>query len=93
MDSNKAVTATFTQDCYELVVTIVGSGTVTQNPLPGAGDCYLSGTVVGLDPQAAPGWTFTGWSVDLSGSADPESITMDSNKAVTATFTCASATP
>ena len=83
MDSNKTVTATFTQDCYTLTVNTVGSGSVTRTPDL---SCYLSGSVVGLDPQAAAGWTFTGWSGDLSGSSDPENITMDSNKTVTATF-------
>ena len=84
MDSDKAVTATFTQDCYNLVVTIVGSGSVAKAP---DAECYIYDTVVTLTPTAAPGWTFAGWSEDLSGSSDPESITMDSDKAVTATFT------
>jgi uncharacterized repeat protein (TIGR02543 family) len=77
------ITATFTQDCYTLTVNTVGSGSVTRTPDL---SCYLSGSAVGLDPQAAPGWTFTGWSGDLGGSSDPESITMNSNKTVTATF-------
>ena len=71
-------------DVYTLTVNIVGSGSVAKSPDRAS---YISGTVVTLNPQAAAGWTFTGWSVDLSGSADPEDITMDSNKTVTATFT------
>jgi len=89
MNSNKSVTANFTQDCYNLVVTIVGSGSVDQSPLPGAGDCYLSGTNVTLTPTAALGWTFAGWSGVDSGDIStpaPYIITMDSNKAVTANF-------
>jgi len=34
----------------------------------------------------AIGWTFSDWSGDLVSSNNPDSITMDSNKAVTATF-------
>jgi len=33
------------------------------------------------------GWAFTGWSVDASGNDNPLSITMNSSKAITATFT------
>ncbi len=44
------------------------------------------GSIVSLDPVPAAGWHFVGWSGDLSGSDDPASITMDGDKAVTATF-------
>jgi len=93
MDSNKTVTATFTQDCYTLTVNIVGSGTVAKSPEE---TCYLSGTEVELDPEAAPGWTFSGWSGTNSGDlvgTDPATITMNSNKSVTATFTAAIISP
>jgi ABC-type glycerol-3-phosphate transport system substrate-binding protein len=33
------------------------------------------------------GWTFSSWSDDLSGNTNPESMTMDSDHTVTATFT------
>jgi uncharacterized repeat protein (TIGR02543 family) len=48
---------------------------------------YVSGSVVTITPSAASGWTFTGWTGDLSGSANPAQITMTGDKAVTATFT------
>jgi len=87
MNGDKSVTATFTQDCYTLAVNIVGSGTVGQNPLPGTGDCYLSGTSVTLTPTATPGWTFTGWSGTNGSEVTGNSITMNGDKSVTATFT------
>jgi len=74
----------FTIEEYTLTVNTVGSGSVTLVP---PGGTFLPDTDVTLTPVAGPGWTFTGWSGDLSGSADPENITMDSNKTVTATFT------
>ena len=83
MDGNKVVTAHFTQDQYTLTVNVVGNGSVTLNP---SGGTYPSGTVVTLTANADPGWTFSHWSGDLSGSNNPETITMDGNKTVTATF-------
>src|SRR6185503_9460327 len=84
MDGNKNVTATFTQITYTLNVTVVGSGSVAKNPDMAN---YPSGSVVQLTATANAGWVFSGWSGDLSGSNNPENITMDSNKNVTATFT------
>ena len=82
-DSNKNVTATFTQDIYTLTVNTEGNGSVELSPVGGS---YPSGTVVTLTANADSGWTFDGWSGDLSGSTNPETITMDDNKTVTATF-------
>jgi len=71
---------------YRLTVEIdpIGSGSVTLDPL---GPWYDEGTIVTLDPEASGGNSFASWSGDLSGSNDPETITMDSDKSVTAHFT------
>jgi len=84
MDGNKTVTATFTQIQYTLTINIGGSGTVTRNPNQAT---YPAGTSVLLTANAGTGWTFTGWSGDLSGSNNPDTIIMDGDKTVTATFT------
>jgi len=42
--------------------------------------------VVTLTATADAGSVFTGWSGDLTGSVNPETITMSANRAVTATF-------
>jgi uncharacterized repeat protein (TIGR02543 family) len=68
---------------YTLTTATVGNGTVTRLPDKSS---YISGEVVQLTAQADPGWEFDGWSGDLSGSTNPESITMDADKTVTATF-------
>jgi uncharacterized repeat protein (TIGR02543 family) len=81
MDGNKAVTATFTQNEYNLTILVVGEGTVS----PGNGT-HLSGATVSLEAMSADGWTFSEWSGDASGTTNT-TITMDGNKAVTATFT------
>ena len=48
---------------------------------------YAAGTVVTLTATPAAGFQFSGWSGDLSGSANPTTITMSANRTVTATFT------
>lgn len=65
---------------YTLTVTLDGSGSVTKNPDE---TFYPSGTVVSLTAVPADGWVFTGWSGDLSGVANPATVTMDSNKDIT----------
>ena len=47
---------------------------------------YLSGEIVTLTATALPGYIFSGWSGDLSGSTSSSIITMDSNKEITASF-------
>src|SRR5262249_22184824 len=40
-----------------------------------------------LTATPATNWNFAGWSGDATGSANPLTVTMDANKAITATFT------
>jgi hypothetical protein len=86
MNGNKAVTAIFTATPagqYSLItsVNVAGRGTVT----PGAGS-YSSGSQVPVTATAAPGYTFTGFSGDLNGAVNPQSVTMNAAKSVTANF-------
>jgi hypothetical protein len=83
MNGNKSVTAHFTQNQYTLTVTLDGSGSVAKNPSQAT---YSYGTVVQLTATADAGWVFSSWGGDLSGSANPASITMNGNKVVTAHF-------
>jgi uncharacterized repeat protein (TIGR02543 family) len=69
---------------YTLAVTVVGGGSVSKSPDLGT---YSYGTVVTLTATADPGWTFSVWSGDASGSNPVTTVNMTSNKAVTATFT------
>jgi len=82
IDGNKAVTATFTQNAYTLAITTVGSGSVNLNN----SGLYYYGDVVQLTAVPATGWSFSVWSGHLSGSANPTTLVIDGNKAVTATF-------
>jgi uncharacterized repeat protein (TIGR02543 family) len=86
MNSNKSVTATFSQlpvEQYTLTVNINGQGSVALNP---PGGVYNDGTVVTLTATADSGWKFDNWSGDLTGSTNPDTITMNANKTVTANF-------
>lgn len=47
---------------------------------------YTVGTTITLTATPATGYSFTGWSGDLSGMKNPETITMDTDKTVTASF-------
>ncbi len=72
-----------------LTVNIVGRGSVTREP-PGFGSLpyyvFPAGTVVTLTATPDAGWYFSGWSGDLSGAANPAQVTMNADKAITATF-------
>jgi hypothetical protein len=85
MNSNKTVTATFApvSSTFTLTTTVNGSGTITRSPNAGS---YASGTVVTLTATPGSGQQFTGWSGDLTGTANPATLTMNSNKSVTASF-------
>jgi uncharacterized repeat protein (TIGR02543 family) len=71
---------------YTLHTTTVGNGSVTVSP---GESTYVKDAMVLLTAVADPGWTFTGWSGNLSGHTSPTSITMDHDKNVIATFSTA----
>ena len=60
--------------------TTVGNGTVTRTPDQAT---YHYGETVELSATADPGWTFAGFTGDVSGTT----VTMNGNRTVTATFT------
>jgi pectate lyase len=75
---------------FTLTTNVSGSGTVTRNPNAAS---YAAGTVVTLTATPAAGFQFSGWSGDLSGAANPTTITMSANRTVTATFTATNSGP
>lgn len=86
-DSNNSATVTTTIESIQYELTLAtdgdGSGTVTNDP---PGTIFDFGTVVTLTATADPGSTFAGWSGDVSGTDNVITVTIDSNKSVTATF-------
>jgi len=85
------VTASFILNTYALTVAVngSGSGTVTGAGISCPGDCSETldhGSVIALTATASTSSTFNGWSGACSGTGSC-SITMDSAKSVSATFT------
>ena len=76
-------TQTFSIDTNEYR-TLAASG--THGTLIGSG-IYLLNTNVTLTAVPTPGYLFTGWTGNASGTANPLLVLMDADKTVTATFT------
>ncbi|QUH22333.1 hypothetical protein HYG87_00400 [Methanobacterium alkalithermotolerans] len=68
---------------HNLVVNVTGQGIVNKNPDMAS---YPAGTVVTLTAVANPGWNFSHWTGDLTGNTNPQTITMDGDRSVTAVF-------
>ncbi len=82
LDRNKYVGADFDLNEVSLLISQVTGGTITANlPAP-----YHSGDVVTLIATPISGYSFSGWSGDLSGTTNPATLTLNSNKTISATF-------
>jgi len=66
----------------------VAQGTVTASPSSVDG-FYISGAAVQLTASPSAGYLFANWSGDLSGTANPQTLTMNSPHSVTASFSSA----
>ena len=75
---------TVTCECtYSLTVSVSGSGSVSRSPNKSSYGCNETVTLTASPSQ---GWRFDHWGGDLSGTANPTTITMNGNKAVVAYF-------
>jgi uncharacterized repeat protein (TIGR02543 family) len=82
MDTDKTVAANFATNRVNLNTAVNDSqkGTVT------SGGSYDCGSTVQVTATAYSDYTFTGWSGDASGMANPLPVIMDKEKSVTANF-------
>jgi len=82
MDSDKSIKANFIR---QPTLTINAGTGGTTNPAPGT---YIGdvGTQVSIRAIPNSGYRFTGWSGDASGTTNPITITMDSDKSITGNF-------
>jgi uncharacterized repeat protein (TIGR02543 family) len=74
----------FTPSSIASLTITAGSGGTT-NPSPGT-YTYDEATEVTIRAIPNSGYTFSGWSVDASGTTNPITIAMDSDKSITANF-------
>ena len=87
MDGAKTVVGNFKRIQYALTDSVEGQGTITQKVIKaGAATNYNSGTVVELTATPSSGWKFKEWKGGLLGTTNPQQITMDKVKTVTAVF-------
>src|SRR5207248_5191567 len=80
-------TATFNTQYY-LTTSAGAGGTIS----PASG-WYNSGTVVAVSATANSGFTFAGFSGDLTGTTTPQNVTMSAPRSVTASFSSGSGWP
>ena len=88
MSSDRTASATFAAPRRTLNVSVTGTGRVTGSGIDCPGDCtepYDNGTNVQLTAAPGTGLT-TNWGGDCSGTTNTCSLTMSSNKTVSATF-------
>jgi len=81
--SAQTITASFEQQC-QLTASVLpgGAGSVS----PGNGTWHKTGSVISVSANRNTGYDFSDWSGDLTGSANPASLTMSTPKSVTANF-------
>ncbi len=88
MDGEKTLTARFDEieplPEYTLELTLIGAGGVSRDPAEAS---YPQGSDVSLVATPDAGWVFAGWSGDIEGTDTEQTLVMDADKAVTATFT------
>lgn len=82
MDSDKSIKANFIRQ-YKLTIKATQGGITT--PSPGT-YLYDKGTNMTITAIPDDYYIFNGWSGNLSGRTNPSSITMDSDKSITANF-------
>jgi ribosomal protein S28E/S33 len=78
-----AITANFVQNPYTLTANIVGSGSVSKSP--DQASYHLNDNVI-LTATPIAGWSFSGWSGNLTGTGNPAAVSITGNIVVTATF-------
>lgn len=86
VDADKNITAIFEKKSYNLTVTTEGEGTVDENIVQTKATEYEHGTIVELTANPDTGWEFVEWTGDMTGTDNPQEITVDEAKNVTAVF-------
>jgi uncharacterized repeat protein (TIGR02543 family) len=83
LNTSRTLVANFAINTYTLNITAL-NGSSLKNPNQVT---YNYGTNATITATPNSGYTFTGWSGDASGAVNPQTVTMNSNKNITANFT------
>jgi len=83
MNSNKSVTANYVSVPTWKITGNATNGIIEYSP---SGVAYEEGTLVTLNAKQDFGYKFTGWTGDISDTKNPVTVTMNSNKNITANF-------
>jgi len=90
IDASKTVKAVFVKKQFAVNITIEGEGggTVAEEVVEGLkiDSKYEYGTELKLTAKPSAEWEFSSWKEDLEGTENPQTITIDTIKAVTAVF-------
>jgi hypothetical protein len=81
--ANQTIAASFAINTYTLTLSTVGSGTAAAAPNQAT---YNHGTSIQLTATPSAGWNFDFWSGDTTGSTNPLTLIITSNKNITANF-------
>jgi hypothetical protein len=81
--ANQTIAASFAINTYTLTLSTAGNGTVAAVPNQVT---YTHGTSIQLTATPAAGWNFDFWSGDTTGSTNPLTFIITSNKNITANF-------
>ncbi len=77
------ITAVFEAETYRLTAETSGDGAVGLDP---SGGSYVYGQEVAVTAEPEAGSGFVRWTGDVSGSSNPQTVTMEEDKSVTAVF-------
>lgn len=86
MDASMMISARFEPQEYPLTVNIEGEGAVTETIAQSKLTDYEFGTNIQIEAFADQGWTFREWTGDIQSTDNPETVTVDGPKNVTAVF-------
>ena len=88
--ASHTVSVSYAPICFSLILNSdpAGGGNIqpTEPNCPSQPTKYLEGTPVGLKATEALGFAFTGWSGALTGTENPTTVTMNSDRSVTANY-------
>ena len=84
--SDQVLTANFQKVKYNLSLSTKGEGTIVQELVSSGRTEYNSGSVVRLTAVPAVGYSFTGWTEDVTSTSNPIDVDINSAKTIKAVF-------